>query len=174
MALNTVSDVRRVLNIDSGNQNLTHTEINFWLDSANTDLFNYIKRNNEVQKFRVSYNFRGDKQTFYTLNLNPIEELLAVVKNGETMAVSDYSYDSQRNAIELDEDKIRVDDEIIVLYTPKIYKEAELYLCAYNIFVTKNLVRQGGETSSVLENIEKKKDEYMKLIKGRISIGQWH
>lgn len=174
MVLNTTNDVRQVLRLDSGNQNITDTEITYFLNNANKDLYNSIKRNNEVEKFRVGFNFRGEKRNTFTLGLNPLSNLLGVLINNETLNVANYSYDTTLNAVTINEEFITEGDEVTILYTPEIYKLAELYICAYNILVSTNLTRQGGETSSVLANIETKMKEYLKTIRHKVSIKQWY
>ncbi len=174
MAFNTEADVRRILKIDSGNEYLTSAEITSFLTDANNDLFSSIKKQYERERYVVNLDRLGNVQTEYGFSLSPVVSIYKVyVNNVEKTVTTDYTFDNAKHTITFLDNVLNSGDSIEILYLPKIYHLAELYLCAYNIMVTTNLVTENGTSNPIIMNLKEKKDTYMKLIKNRAMITAW-
>lgn len=174
MAYNTVADVRRILHIDSSNEILTDTEIQTYLDEANSELFTEIKKKREFDEFQVENNKDGSLRTNYLLSLTPIVSINKVLLNNNIIDPAEYNSDDETGEVVFSSsDSLNEGGVIRVFYIPVIYKFAELYLTAYNINIATQILNRGGNLSPIAENIEKKKNQYLDVINSRLMITTW-
>ena len=174
MVFNTEADVRRILKIDSGNEFLTSAEIASFLTDANNDLFSSIKKQYERERFVAGFDRLGNVQVEYGFSLSPVVSIYKVyVNNVEMTVTTHYALDTSKNTVTFTENTLNAGDNIEVIYLPKIYYLAELYICAHNIMLTTNLVNADGVSNPIIVNLKEKKDSYLRLIRGRAIISSW-
>jgi len=174
MVLNTATDIRRVLHLDSSNEILTDTEIDNFLTESNTELFTEIKKASEIDLIDVINDINGNPKKNYYLTLTPILSFDKVLINNSVTDSSNYSIDTITGEIIFSSGVLTEGDKVTVFYQPKIYKYAELYLTAYNINVATQILNRGGDLSPVADNIEKKKNQFLNVINSRLIITSWH
>ena len=174
MAYNTIADVRRILHIDSSNEILTDTEIQTYLDEANSELFTEIKKKTEFDEFKAVNDKNGNPIKNYLMSLTPVVSIEKVIVNNSVINSSEYSFDNETGELVFSSyDNLNAGDIIRVFYIPVIYKFAELYLTAYNINVATQILNRGGNLSPIAENVEKKKNQYLDVINSRLMITTW-
>lgn len=174
-SFNLPEDLRRILNLPSGDNILTDTELQDYLDEANNDFRAQVKRYYEQDMFfATSQKNTGNLIYEYTLALTPVVSIYKVLVNGEEKTVTtDYSLDTTRQKIVFVEGAIEEGNEIIIQYIPQIYYLTELFMAANNILLRTNLINQNGENNPVLKNYNDKINTYINMICNRTLMGTY-
>ena len=164
-SLNSVSNLRRILNRDKFNNFITDAELQEFLDEANQDLYNIINRRYELDVHLVRYDRKGNLQRRYEIILSPLLSVDSVEVNDEEVNTSEYDIDLDKGNITFTEGyDLSPNAEVKIYSTPKIYESAELYLARYNVLAMLNNENSEGETQPIVTNAEKTKDNYINRI----------
>lgn len=175
-SFNTVATMRRILRIPSGDDSYTDTEIQEYLDEAQSDLFSEIKRENEIDRHLVDYNNFGAIRTRYAFMMGGIAattDILKIYSNNVEITDSDYTVDLVLNEIIFNDGVLRVGEMLEIYYLPIIYTEAERYVCAFNMLSSSQLLNQDGTTNPIAERYENKYKKVLKTIKNKLQVGTY-
>lgn len=174
MAFNTTADIRRLLNIESGNDLLTDTEITAFLDEANLELYRIIKRKYERDCLIVRTTNTGATKVTYSTSLKPLDSVFRVLVNDVLQTVTtDYTVDLDLGEITFTENTVAPGDSVVILSVPTVYKTAELYIATSNILISTSALGVNALDNPVLAQFEKKRDSILKVITGRLIMAQW-
>ena len=158
--------LRRILNIPQGDNSITDTELQSYLDEAQADFMSQVKSEYE-RSIHTAYvdQHTGSLIQRYGVTLAPIESVFKVfVNNIEKVVTTDYTVDLDLNEVVFVDDVLNEGNSIKIVYTPKLYTLCELYMAAKNILLRTRLVDLNGETDPVYANYDSKVKNYLQVI----------
>jgi len=174
MSFNTPSDVRRVLHLENNNEILSDSEIQTYLNEAEEDMYQLIRRKYETDEFYVVYDNKGNLITKYTIFYKPILSIISVELNNEELTeTTDYTIDLESGVLELLID-VKYNDKLVINYEPKLYKTLELYTAVFNILRNTRLLDRDGESDLNVNNIKDKMDLTLNYLNNKLLVNKWY
>ena len=175
---NTPAEIKKLLLLEVENQTIEDEDIQTYLDDAQEELFNDIKRNRETDKFYLKTNYLNDNQEVEFVTYFVISEILEVRDATNNVVISPDNYETSRgsNAIKIktgeNDADLQTTIQIEVDYIPANYKLCERTIAMVNI-LTRLQPFQNEEINPSLVVWREKRKNYLSMLEGKFGVGSY-
>ena len=166
MAYNTVQELKKKLLLESENQTISDADIQTYIDDANVEMFDNIKRTMERDEFISE---KSGTVTFYPFfNVSIIRR---VKVNDEIIDTSDYSISFDGDGVEVQ--NINVGDVVETFTIPINYKNLERAITIVNIRTRLNPFKN-NTVDPIYNEWVLKRDNFKKALKSKFGVGLYN
>lgn len=133
---NTVAEIKQQLLLEAENQTVTDPTIQSYLEMANMQVYQMIKRNYERDNFTSYINPDGTTQKDFFVVLSPIRSIVAIMKNNTPLTNTDYTIVYENSGVNIP--GVSIGDVISILYVPETYTLLERALAILGLLTRFN------------------------------------
>lgn len=163
MGYNTIEEIKKLLLLESENQTMTDAEIQTYIDDANQEMFDDIKRTMERDEFIAEDSGSVIFYPFFNVSL-----IRRVKVNDTVIDAANYSGSFDGDGVEIQD--IKIGDIVETFTIPTNYKRLERALTIVNIRTRLNPFKN-NTVDPIYNEWVQKKDDAKKALKSKFGTG---
>ncbi len=163
MAYNTVEEIKKLLLLEQENQTMTDAEIQTYIDDANQEMHDDIKRTMERDEFVAEDSGSVSFYPFFNVNL-----IRRVKVNDVVIEAANFRVSFDGDGVEVDD--ISIGDVVETFTIPTNYKRLERALTIVNIRTRLNPFKN-NTVDPIYNEWVQKRDDAKKALKSKFGTG---